>query len=143
MKTFYLASLLLALPAFAGTGIPQKDDTLEIAAPAVAIRDATPDPTFGGQGAQTGWLKKGEEVRVLSTRQYLTIFGMEIWLEVQKGDDAATRGWVLDGMSQDLQKGKANLKITKSAREEPKLTPEAKAALEAAKTAESLVEDIQ
>ncbi|MGZ3702039.1 MAG: hypothetical protein ACXWR1_12740 [Bdellovibrionota bacterium] len=149
MRTLILALTLLAGSplAHADTDLPQKDDMLEAAAP-TALRESTPDAMFGGQAAQIGWIKKGESVRVLETRQYLSIFGVEIWIEVQKLDDAAVHGWVLDGMGKDIVKGKSALSITQTAASlHPKAPPEPvdpreAAASAAAKEGDHLVEDI-
>lgn len=83
----------------------RQDEVLEALAPALALREATPDPDFGGKAPQIGWIKRGEQLRVLGVKNYISILGTEIWMEVQKLDDPSVRGWIFAGMSQDLQKG--------------------------------------
>jgi len=149
MKTLMLTLTFLACAplARADSDLPQKDDLVGASVPS-ALRESTPDAMFGGQAAQIGWLQKGEQVRVLETRQYLSIFGVEIWIEVQKVDDSAVHGWVLDGMGKDIVKGKSALTITQTAASlHPKAPPEPvdprdAAAAAAAKEGDHLVEDI-
>ncbi|HEY8280749.1 MAG TPA: SH3 domain-containing protein [Bdellovibrionota bacterium] len=91
------------------SAIPQKDQILEVRAAALALRDSTPDPSLGSKGTRIGWVKKGEVVKVLETKQYLTIFGTEIWAEVEKQDDASQHGWVLVGMAKEIMAGQSGL----------------------------------
>lgn len=141
MKLYTLVLLALPLPAFAEAPheLPRKDDVLEVASAAAPLRESTPDALFGGKAHQIGWVKKGEAVKVLEARQYLSIFGLEIWLEVRKVDDPNSHGWVFDGMSAEILKGKASFSITQSA---PQPEPAGHPADEAAKRADALVEDI-
>lgn len=112
MKTFSLAlaAVLTALsvPAFAA-GLPQRDEILVGVAVAIPLHESTPDSSFGGKAPQIGWIKKGESVKVLETKQYLSIFGIEIWVEVAKQSDPARRGWVFAGMSHEIVKGQSKL----------------------------------
>jgi hypothetical protein len=154
-----LATLLLltTTPAHADVDLPRVNDVLEMSAAAAPLRESTPDALFGGKAAQIGWIRKGESVKVLEARQYLSIFGLEIWLEVQKTDDATVHGWVYDGMSKEIIKGKSNFVIAKRPEEAKPaaavaaaapapaapVDPKAAAAAEAAKKADALIQDIE
>ena len=104
MKPFNLLLLAVALCSFSAYGadtghFPQKDDILVAEFTAIPLHEATPDPSFGGKAAQIGWIQKGQAVKVLETKQYLSMFGTEIWLEVAKENEPAVRGWVMAGMT--------------------------------------------
>lgn len=116
MKTLLaLLALLPAASALADTALPQSGDLVEIQGAAAALRSSTPDSLLGA-APQVGWVKKGEAVRVLETRQYLSMFGTEIWVEVQKEDDASVHGWIYDGLGKEILAGKGMIQVTEAAR---------------------------
>jgi hypothetical protein len=114
MKALHLLLALLSPAAYAATSLPQSGDLVEAAGDAVVLRSSTPDSLLGTHGSQVGWIRVGESMRVLETRQYVSIFGTEVWVEVQKTDDSAVQGWILDGVSSQLSGGKAALRVTET-----------------------------
>jgi len=112
---FALLALLPATHALADTALPASGDLVEIQGAAAALRSSTPDSLLGA-ASQVGWVKKGETVRVLETRQYLSMFGTEIWVEVQKEDDSSLHGWIFDGIGKEIVAGKGLIQVTQAAR---------------------------
>ena len=112
MKTYLLAMLTAALfasvSAFAETSFPEENQKLE-ANSQIALRASSPDSSFGSKGEQIGWIKAGTEIKVISAKQHSTVFGFEVWVEVVSLSDASVKGWVFDGMSSDVLKGKGKL----------------------------------
>lgn len=101
--------------------IPKINDTVETGG-LVQLRESSPDPTFGVKGAQKGWIKSGETLRVLNVKNYISVHGTEIWLEVEKKEDANVKGWIFAGLAKEMAKGKSVVSV--------QLTPEAKAQAE-------------
>jgi hypothetical protein len=114
MKALFMLVALLPAAAQASASLPQSGDLVEVANEAVVLRNATPDALMGSRGAQIGWIRVGESMRVLETRQYVSMFGTEVWVQVQKTDDTAVQGWILDGVSSQLTSGKASLRVTET-----------------------------
>jgi hypothetical protein len=141
MKMLALA-LFLPLAALGAEthDLPQVNDLLESQGAASALRESTPDPSFGGRGRQIGWVKKGERLRTLETRLYLTIFGTEIWIEVEKDGDPSVHGWVFDGMTREVQDGQASFAVVQKAKEAE--DPRDAAERESARDADRLVQDL-
>jgi|GEM_PF-3182643 len=111
MRALLLAlSLLLPAAAFADNkpALPKVDDVIR-ALGVVQLRASSPDPTFGGKGAQIGWLKAGEAAKILTVKHYISIFGTEVWVEVEKKSDASARGWIYAGLAKDIAKGQASI----------------------------------
>lgn len=135
-----LTLALLTLPAKGlAADVPQKDDVLELTATAAPVRSGTPDALFSDLAPQIGWIRKGEVVRVLDSRQNLTVFGTDVWLEVQKLDDSAVHGWVLAGTS---TRKAAFVIVRKAGEEKAPADPKVAAAAAAAREADALVEDL-
>lgn len=106
----------------AAQNLPKVDDTVETQG-LVQLRESSPDPTFGVKGPQKGWIKAGEQLRVLNVKNYISVYGTEIWLEVQRKEDAKVQGWIFAGLAKELAKGKSVISLV--------VTPEQKAAAEA------------
>lgn len=102
-----IAALLASASAFAES-FPEANQKLE-ATGQLALRASSPDASFGTKGEKIGWIKQGEAVKVLSAKQHLTVFGLEVWVEVQSVSDASVKGWVFDGMSAEVLKGQGKL----------------------------------
>lgn len=102
-----LTALLASASAFAGT-LPEADQKLE-ATGQLALRASSPDATFGTKGEKIGWIEQGQAVKVVSAKQHLTVFGLEVWVEVQSVADASVKGWIFDGMSAEVLKGQGKL----------------------------------
>jgi hypothetical protein len=102
-----IVSLLASASAFAES-FPEANQKLE-ATGQLALRASSPDASFGTKGEKIGWIKQGEAVKVLSSKQHLTVFGLEVWVEVQSVSDASVKGWVFDGMSAEVLKGQGKL----------------------------------
>jgi hypothetical protein len=100
-------SLLISTSVFADS-FPIADQKLE-ATGQLALRASSPDASFGTKGEKIGWIKAGEAVKVLSAKQHLTVFGLEVWVEVQSLSDDSVKGWVFDGMSAEVLKGRGKL----------------------------------
>lgn len=114
MKTLLLTalmfSLLTSVSAFAE--FPEENQELQ-AASQITLRDSSPDASFGTKGEKIGWIRQDEKVKVISAKQHLTVFGFEVWVEVASLESSA-RGWVLDGMSGEVFKGKGKLQAAKT-----------------------------
>lgn len=111
MRSLLLAlALLLPASAFADSklSLPKVDDEIK-AVGIVQLRASSPDPTFGGKGAQIGWLKAGEAAKILSVKHYISIFGTEVWVEVEKKSDPNAKGWIFAGLAKDISKGHASI----------------------------------
>lgn len=102
-----IAALLASASAFAES-FPEANQKLE-ATGQLALRASSPDASFGTKGEKIGWIKQGEAVKVLSSKQHLTVFGLEVWVEVQSVSDASVKGWIFDGMSAEVLKGQGKL----------------------------------
>ncbi len=112
MKTYLLAAMMIAslfasASALAET-FPQENDKLEASAQ-IALRASSPDASFGTRGEKIGWIKQGDAVKVISAKQLSTVFGFEVWVEVQSLSDSSVKGWVFDGMIAEVLKGNGKL----------------------------------
>jgi hypothetical protein len=103
-----LACLFVSVSAFANS-LPEENQKLEAEAQ-LALRASSPDASFGTKGEKIGWIQAGEGVRVVSAKQHLTVFGLEVWVEVVSLRDESVKGWVFNGMSADVLKGRGKLK---------------------------------
>jgi hypothetical protein len=113
MRTFLLIlAFTFSTHAYAqGKGsLPKADDTIK-AIGVIKLRDASPDPTFGSKGKQIGWLKEGEQAKVISAKRYIGILGTEVWLEVAKEGTPVVKGWILAGLEQDLANGHSTIEL--------------------------------
>ncbi|MGZ3659111.1 MAG: SH3 domain-containing protein [Bdellovibrionota bacterium] len=111
MKNIILAVLLAAAfataTAFADEArFPATGENLESTGH-LALRASSPDSDFGTQGATIAWLKEGDSLKVLSLKQVSTVFGFEVWVEVQAAN--GSKGWINDGMALDVLKGRGSL----------------------------------
>lgn len=144
-RSLTLPSLLLGLlaswPAQAQQRmeLPRAGDILETTAAALPLRDGTPDPSFGGKAPQVGWVKRGELVKVLSTKAYLSVMGTEIWIEVQK-EGEGQQGWVFGGMAGSEQPGDFGFAQAPGSAGTAR-TIEAARAAELSRATDSLIED--
>jgi hypothetical protein len=141
-----LLALLTYTPAFAAE-LPAPGDLAETVSAAVSLHSDRPGASLGEEAPKTGFfLRKGDVVRVLDTRNYAAaILGPELWLEVQKVDDPAVHGWVLDVVARDAGRGEAAFTVVRSAAHPAEVEkPDARsaAAAEAARRADALVEEI-
>ncbi len=142
-------ALILATPAFAQSErkparkIPAVNDLVETGGP-VQLRASSPDPSFGGKGAQIGWVKAGEILEVLQVKNYVSVFGTEIWMEIRKKDHVKTQGWIFAGLANEISKGKSVISVyvdpETRARQEA-AAEEARAAAEAMARTDSLILD--
>jgi len=107
LAVMMIASLLASASALAET-FPQENDKLEASAQ-IALRASSPDASFGTKGEKIGWIKQGDAVKVISAKQHSTVFGFEVWVEVQSLSDSSVKGWIFDGMSAEVLKGKGKL----------------------------------
>ncbi len=87
---------------------PQENEKLEATAQ-IALRASSPDASFGTKGEKIGWIQQGDAVKVISAKQHSTVFGFEVWVEVQSLSDASVKGWIFDGMSAEVLKGRGKL----------------------------------
>lgn len=108
VKVLMMISTLLASASALADSFPEAEQKLE-ATGQLALRASSPDASFGTKGEKIGWIKAGEAVKVLSAKQHLTVFGLEVWVEVQSLSDASVKGWVFDGMSAEVLKGQGKL----------------------------------
>jgi len=112
MKAYRLvAAIFLSLLASASAvaaSFPQENEKLEASAQ-IALRASSPDASFGTKGTQIGWIKQGDTVKVISAKQHSTVFGFEVWVEVQSLSDSAVKGWIFNGMSAEVLKGHGKL----------------------------------
>lgn len=111
MKALILAALTLSLLASASAmaaSFPQENEKLEATAQ-IALRASSPDASFGTKGEKIGWIQQGDAVKVISAKQHSTVFGFEVWVEVQSLSDASVKGWIFDGMSAEVLKGRGKL----------------------------------
>ena len=53
-------------------------------------------------------------LRVLEARQYISVFGAELWLKVEKLGATKGTGWIRAGLSQELAKGNAGFDLMQS-----------------------------
>jgi hypothetical protein len=102
-----MALLFTTASAFAETAkLPEASEKLDSQGQ-LALRAASPDAAFGTKGEKIGWVKQGETVKVVSLKQVSTVFGFEVWIEVQAAD--GKQGWIYDGMTSEVLRGNANL----------------------------------
>lgn len=147
-----LLALSLALANTAGAetkmmdgakNIPQVDDTIETAG-LVQLRESSPDPAFGVKGAQKGWLKAGELLKVLSVKNYISVYGTEIWLEVHRKDDARVNGWIFAGLAKEIARGKSVVMLHRDPEVQAQMDAQAaaaRAAAEAMARTDALIRD--
>jgi hypothetical protein len=117
-----LAILLLTatLPAFAESfGLPQKDELLTVGAAMVPLFESTPSPAIGENSAHAGLIRKGELVKVLDTKQYLSMFGTELWVQVARQGEPAMKGWAFSGTLNDIRQGRSKFVPAARAGQEP------------------------
>lgn len=107
--------------------LPRVNDTVE-AAGLVQIRESSPDPTFGKKGDPKGWLKAGETMRVLTVKNYISVYGSEIWLEVQREGEEKAAGWIFAGLAKEMAKGKSVVSVHMSPEAKARAEEEARAA---------------
>ena len=86
--------------------LPQSEERLESRGQ-LALRATSPDAELGTKGEKIGWIREGENVRVMSLKQVATVLGFEVWVEVRAED--GKRGWVYDGMTADVLQGRGSL----------------------------------
>ncbi len=103
-----LMALLASTAALADTSFPQENEKMEATAQ-IALRASSPDASFGTKGEKIGWIQQGDAVKVISAKQHSTVFGFEVWVEVQSLSDSSVKGWVFAGMSAEVLKGKGKL----------------------------------
>jgi hypothetical protein len=111
MKALIITILTLSLLASASAmaaSIPQENEKLEATAQ-IALRASSPDASFGTKGEKIGWIAQGDAVKVLSSKQISTVFGFEVWVEVQSLSDGRVKGWIFNGMSAEVLKGQGKL----------------------------------
>jgi hypothetical protein len=104
-----LSLLFATASAFAqdsGAQLPSDGERLESSGQ-LALRASSPDAAFGTKGDRIGWLKDGESVRVVSSKQVSTVFGFEVWVEVSS--ESGAKGWIYDGMAEDVARGRGSL----------------------------------
>jgi hypothetical protein len=102
------ALLFSAASAFAEDGVKLPAESEKLTASGqLALRATSPDAELGIKGEKIGWVKQGEELKVLSLKQVSTVFGFEVWVEVQSA--GGQKGWIFDGMAAEVLRGKANL----------------------------------
>jgi len=115
MKTYVvailIASFFVSAQGLADSSFPEENQKLEATAQ-VALRASSPDASFGTKGERIGWILQGESVRVVSAKQHMTVFGLEVWVEVESTKHAAVKGWVFNGMSGEVLQGKGKLQAT-------------------------------
>lgn len=93
--------------AFAGdVQLPQVSEKLESSGQ-LALRASSPDASFGTKGEKIGWVRQGEVVKALSVKQVSTVFGFEVWIEVQAAN--GVKGWIYDGLAAEVLRGASNL----------------------------------
>jgi len=119
--------LFSSLSANAGNKptLPKADDMVKITG-VVKLRDSSPDPSFGGKGAQIGWLKADEVAKVLGVKHYISIFGTEIWLEIVKENDSSVKGWIFAGLAKDVAGGNSSIELLDAEPQTPAETASAK-----------------
>ncbi|HEY8278208.1 MAG TPA: hypothetical protein VIH99_01205 [Bdellovibrionota bacterium] len=98
------ATLCASVAAF-GAELPKQNEKLA-ASGHLALRATSPDSSFGTKGEKIGWIQTGDRVKVLSAKQVSTVYGFEVWVEVQSEN---AQGWVYDGMAPDVLEGRALL----------------------------------
>ncbi len=103
-----IASLFASATAFAEDSFPEANQKLE-ATGQLTLRASSPDASFGTKGEKIGWIQQGEAVKVISAKQHLTVFGLEVWVEVESVKNSSVKGWVFDGMSAEVLKGQGKL----------------------------------
>lgn len=108
MNLTIVALLILSSASAFAEGLPVESQELEASAQ-VTLRDSSPDASFGTKGEKIGFISEGDTVKVLSAKQHLTVYGFEVWVEVVSLKDPKVKGWVLDGLSGEVLKGKGKL----------------------------------
>ncbi len=115
MKPIFAALLFVTFtsPAFAeGFAFPQKDDLFKVNSQVMPLHESTPAPSLGEKATQTGLIRRGEIVKILETKQYISMFGNELWVSVVKQSDPSVKGWAFAGTIAEIRQGHSRLVST-------------------------------